>query len=92
VKYSFSLTILPPKLRFGREPQDQESYLTLNMELKMIEMENNLILHVVHVSGKRMIRQGSDGLSRANHSQGVMTGAPMESFIPLHQSAIERES
>jgi hypothetical protein len=58
----------------------------------MIEMENDLILHVVHVSGKRMIRQGSDGLSRADHSQGVMTGASMESFIPLHQSALERDT
>jgi hypothetical protein len=58
----------------------------------MIEMENDLILHVIHVSGKRMIRQGSDGLSRADHSQGVMTGASMESFIPLHQSALEQDT
>jgi hypothetical protein len=64
----------------------------LILELKMIEMENDLILHVVHVSGKRLIRQGNDGMSRADHSQGVMTGASMESFIPLYQSALERDT
>jgi hypothetical protein len=61
------------------------------LKLKMIEMEYDLILHIVHVSGRRMIQQGSGGLSRAEHSQGVMTGASMESFIPLHKTAIERE-
>jgi hypothetical protein len=63
----------------------------LILELKMIEMEYDLILHIVHVSGRHMIRQGSDGLSREDHSQGVMTGASMESFIPLHKTSIERD-
>ena len=37
-----------------------------------------------------MIEQGTDGLSRGDHSQGVMTGRPMISFVPLHLSAFER--
>ena len=37
-------------------------------------MTTDLILHVVHVSGRRMIQQGTDGLSRADHSSGVMKG------------------
>jgi hypothetical protein len=56
----------------------------------MLEMDYNLILHVAHVSGKRMIWQGSDGLSCVDHSQGIMMGATMESFILLHLSAISR--
>ena len=51
-----------------------------------------MILHVVHVSGKRMIKQGTDGLSRGDHSTGVMAGAAMNSFIPLHLDAFERSS
>jgi hypothetical protein len=59
--------------------------------LKILEMEKGLILHVVHVSGRQMIAQGTDGLSRADHSEGVMQGNPMEHFIPLHLSPTQRE-
>jgi hypothetical protein len=63
----------------------------LILRLKKLEMKHGLMLHVVHVSGKRMIPQGSDGFSRAYHSQGVMQGRPMTDFIPLHLAPIERE-
>jgi hypothetical protein len=43
------------------------------------------------VSGTRMIAQGTDGLSRGDHSAGVMQGLPMTQFIPLHLSALERQ-
>jgi hypothetical protein len=35
-------------------------------------MAHNLILHVVHVSGLRMMAQGTDGLLRVDHLKGVM--------------------
>jgi hypothetical protein len=38
-----------------------------------------------------MIAQGTDGLSRANHSEGVMKGTDMKVFIPLHLSPTTRE-
>ena len=63
----------------------------LVLELKRLEVESDLILHVIHVSGKRMIAQGTDGLSRADHLEGVMQGKPIENFIPLHLNAFERE-
>jgi hypothetical protein len=59
--------------------------------LKALEMKHGLNLHVVHVTGTQMIDQGSDGLSRADHSQGVMAGEEMEKYIPLHLSALQRE-
>jgi hypothetical protein len=76
---------------FWKGTAKSKKLFPLILELKMIEMDFDLILHVVHVSGKRMIRQGSDGLSRADHSQGIMTGASMELFIPLHQLAPDQE-
>lgn len=39
-----------------------------------------------------MIAQGTDGLSRADHSQGVMQGKPIEDFIPLHLDPFDPES
>ena len=47
-------------------------------------------IHLSHVSGKRMIAQGSDGLSRGNLAEGVMRGADMKGFIPINKTAFER--
>lgn len=63
----------------------------LVLKLKQLELDHDIILHVIHVSGKRMIAQGTDGLSRADHSQGVMQGRPIEDFIPLHLNPYSRE-
>jgi hypothetical protein len=38
-----------------------------------------------------MIAQGTDGLSCADHSQGVMQGKPIQDFIPLHLNSFEQE-
>jgi hypothetical protein len=39
-----------------------------------------------------MIAQGTDGLSRADHSTGVMQGFDIRGWIPLHLSVLDRES
>jgi hypothetical protein len=59
------------------------------LRLKKLEMNHDLLLHVVHVSGRRMIHQGTYGLSRADQTTGAMEGRQMEEFVPLHQSALE---
>jgi hypothetical protein len=64
----------------------------LVLQLKRLEMDHDLILQAIHISGKRMIAQGTDGLSRANHSQGVMRGKPIQDFVPLHLSPLEQEA
>ena len=38
-----------------------------------------------------MIAQGTDGLSRADHTEGVMMGQPIRDFVPLHLDPLERE-
>jgi hypothetical protein len=62
----------------------------LVLRLKKLEVKYDIILHVIHVSGKRMITQGTDGLSRGDRSQGLMQGLPMTAFIPLHIDPFER--
>jgi hypothetical protein len=64
----------------------------LVLRLRSIEMQGHLKLHVIHVASSRMIAQGTDGLSRGEFTSGVMSGAPMSSFVPLHLSAVERST
>ncbi len=55
--------------------------MVLILRLRVLEMKTGMILHLVHVSGKRMITQGTDGLSRGDHSSGVMKGLDMTGRI-----------
>eukprot|EP00978_Attheya_sp_CCMP212_P029663 scaffold106064_cov25-Attheya_sp.AAC.1 len=68
-----------------------ETLFNLVLRLRKLEMRHDIVLHVIHVSGKRMIEQGTDGLSRGGHSQGVMRGMPMTAYVPLHLNAFERD-
>jgi hypothetical protein len=63
----------------------------LVLRLRRLEMTQDLIIHVIHVSGKRMISVGADGLSRADHSTGVMQGKDIKDWVPLNQDALFRE-
>jgi hypothetical protein len=63
----------------------------LVLELRCLEHKHGSLLQVIHVSGKRMIAQGTDGLSRADHTQGVIKGLGMVEFMPLHLDPLERE-
>ena len=56
----------------------------------MLTTSAGLILHVVHISGKCMIAQGTDGLSRGDHTEGVMQGRGMGTYMLLHLSALQR--
>jgi hypothetical protein len=67
-----------------------ESLFELVLRLWLLEMHAGWKLHVVHISGTCMIRQGSDGLSRGDMLSGVMGSKAILSFIPLHLSALER--
>ena len=62
----------------------------LVVRLRKIQLFHGVKIHLIHVSGKRMISQGTDGISRGNLLEGVMTGKDMLSFVPIGQSACER--
>jgi hypothetical protein len=75
---------------FFKGSSTSEKLHGLILTLRKLEMRSKMKIHFVHVSGKRMIKQGSDGLSRGNLNEGVMQGIDMSKFVPLHESALER--
>ena len=78
------------KAGFYKGNSDNRHLFQLVLRLRNLELRGSLKLHVIHVAGHRMITQGTDGLSRGDYTSGVMAGDHMLSFVPLHQSAIER--
>jgi hypothetical protein len=62
----------------------------LVVRLRRLEMKMGCKILVSHVSGKRMIVQGTDGASRGHFHEGVTAGADMLEFIPLHLDPIHR--
>ena len=77
---------------FYKGTAQSRALFELVLRLRKAELMGGLRLHVVHVSGKRMIAQGTDDLSRGNLIEGVMAGRSMIDFVPLHQMAFERSS
>jgi hypothetical protein len=63
----------------------------LVLRLQEIHMRHEVILHIIHVSGRGMIAQGTDGLSRGQLNEGVFAGYDFLSFVPLHLNAFERQ-
>ena len=66
----------------------------LDLVIRFIALQSHYDTQIMvsHVSGKRMIAQGADGLSRGAENEGVLRGKDMMSFIPLHLSPFERSS
>jgi hypothetical protein len=63
----------------------------LMLRLRKLEMEGELILHVIHVAGTQMITEGADrGSRRGDLNQGVMAGQSILDFVPLHLTALDR--
>jgi hypothetical protein len=61
------------------------------VRLTCITMKYQCSVEIIHVSGKRMIAQGTDGLSRGDMLGGVMRGEPMLQLVPLNRSAVEEQ-
>jgi hypothetical protein len=62
------------------------------LELRKMEMLGQSIIHFIWISGKRMITQGSDGLSRGDFSSGVMSGQHFLKHLPLDEGAFDRQT
>lgn len=61
------------------------------LRLRKVEMSGRLRLQLIHIAGTRMISQGTDGISRGVLTEGVMAGANMLHFVPLHKGVLERQ-
>jgi len=75
---------------FWKGTSKSRKLLDLALRLRKLEMTTGMILHIIHVSGKRMIAQGTDGLSRGDHSTGAMAGQSLTAFTPLQLGAFKR--
>jgi hypothetical protein len=75
---------------FFRGTSSNPKLFSLILRLRALEMHHSLRIHVVHISGKRMIMQGTDGLSRGDLNAGIMRGENMLTFVPLHRGALDR--
>ena len=75
---------------FYKGSSSSKKLFELVVRLKILELLRGFKLHLIHVAGSRMIRQGTDGLSRGDLGEGVMKGDSMLNFIPLHLTAIQR--
>ena len=62
----------------------------LILRLHLVVHKAGIKLHVIHISGTRMIDQGTYGVSRGNFLEGVLAGLDTLKFVPLRQSALER--
>ncbi|KAL7579199.1 hypothetical protein ACA910_011368 [Epithemia clementina (nom. ined.)] len=74
---------------FFRGTAKSPKVLALMLRLHVILMKGQAFVHIVWVSGKQMIDQGTDGLSRSNLTSGVMQGVPMLRYVPVHLSVLE---
>jgi hypothetical protein len=66
--------------------------LELIIRLRVLTTTQGIRIHIFHVAGTRMISQGTDGVSRGFLGEGIMAGHPMQSYIPIHLSALDRSS
>ncbi len=63
----------------------------LMLTLQQLQMHSDITMHMVHIAGKGMISQGTDGLSRGSTVEDVMSGRSFLDFVPLHLNVLERQ-
>ena len=58
-------------------------------DIKLECRKHEVFWHPFHVSGKRMIKMGFDGLSRGDFDSGIMLGEDIRDLVPLGVSATD---
>ena len=66
-----------------------EKLFELVVRMKSLELRYGCQLRITHVSGTRMISQGTDGISRGALDQGVACGQRMLKHCPWGRTALE---
>jgi hypothetical protein len=75
---------------FYRGSSKSQHLHALVLSLRTLEMTFRMTIHIIHISGKRMIAQGTDGCSHGSLMEGVMDGADMLTFVDLARGRIKR--
>ena len=68
-----------------------EKLFELIIRLRRAELRYSTKLLITHVAGKRMMAQGTDGVSRGSLREGVGLGESMLKFCPWGESALGSE-
>ena len=87
--FLFTDNTVAERAYYGGTSSDKHLF-DLTLRLRKVVMKGDLILHVIHIAGTRMIKMGIDGLSRGDNHEGVAAGKNMVEFMDLHLSAFER--
>jgi len=67
-----------------------EKLFDLVVRLRLLELKVGGKFIISHVSGKRMVHQGTDGISRGHLREGITVANMMLDFCPWHKSALDR--
>ena len=62
------------------------------LRVHKVERDGGFVLHVIHISGKRMKASGVDGLSRGDLTEGMMAGRDPLAFVPFNEDADKRSA
>ena len=74
---------------FYRGSSKSPKLYDLVIRLRRLKIDCGMIIYLIHVSGKRMIVQGTNGCSRDFLMKGVMAGEDMLNFFHLGKDAFE---
>ena len=75
---------------YHKGTSSSKTLFNLVLRLRKLQMTGDFILHLIHISGNRIIDCRVDTLSRGCPTEGVMRWDPILSFLTLHLSAQER--
>ncbi|KAL7466896.1 hypothetical protein ACHAXS_007170 [Conticribra weissflogii] len=75
---------------FYKGSSSSKALHALVLRLQVLGIEHNLTIHVIHISGTRMIAQGTEGCSCGFFLEGVMADFTMLSFVELAKTAMEQ--
>ena len=75
---------------FYKGTSSSETLFGLVPRLRKLELEGDIILHMIHVSGKRMIASRVDVLSKRDTTKGVMKENCVLSYFPFHLGSEQR--
>ena len=66
---------------FYKGTSSRETLFNLILKLRTLELEGDIILHMIHVLGKWMIDSGVDTLSREGTTMSIMRGNSLLSYF-----------
>jgi hypothetical protein len=76
---------------YAKGNSDNKLLFELMLELRLLSLQIGFILHIVHISGTRMIAEGTDGLSRGELQIGGFLEEELQ-VVPLHLDPVARSN